>query len=322
MYINKSHDEKIGNDILPLTPKTNGELIVQKIPKSNIITKKEEIKKKPLPRRKGTLKATYGDKQDKFFIKTKSNMNITVASTTAPLPQVNISKLPIKPIAHLYTSDDVSAVIIKKKSDINTEIPPLKTIHPFFGYLSNVTLLPTSALTKSLAPHTITAITNKNIKTMHDRTIKPKTKTQLKKPAVKTTYNISEISAKNDTADESQINNTKNKNVSLDKYYTKTLKSINKEIHKIPSTPISETSKTLAGVPKADIAPENRGGFEILDKNSLWELLKEGPDTEASKLDDKLHVHNRLNSLAQNMSNSTHFEQKGDQDVSNDNRSL
>ncbi|XP_063546821.1 C3 and PZP-like alpha-2-macroglobulin domain-containing protein 8 [Cydia strobilella] len=336
MYINKSHYEMIRNDILPLTPKTNGELIVQKLPMSKLINKKEEIKKKPLPRRKGTLKATYGDKQDKLFAKIKSsNISVSVASTTDTLPQVYTSKVTIKPITHLNTNDDVSKKLVhdnndfldkkavtKKKSYINPDMPPSKSIHPSFGYLPNVTLSPASALTKTSVPHTITAITNKNIKTMHDRTVKPKTKTQLKKPSIKASHNVTENSVKNDTADNSQINNKNNKNISLDKYYTKTLKSINKEIHKIPITPISETSKTLAGVPKTDIAPENRGGFEILDKNSLWELLKEGPDTELSKLDDKLQVHNRLNSLAQSVLNSTHYESKDEQDMSNDNRSL
>lgn len=352
-YVNTSRKENVENNILPLISKSTGDLIIQKLPKipKPSLFKKEDIKKKPLPRRKGTLKATYGDKQEKFFTKSKL-ANVTKLITNEPTSKPMVAETDV-PILHkviltktkdvfivkpnfgnsdkhvmaenTITKEEVSAKPVQDSDKLNSKI-----IHPFIEDITKTTTSPAVIYSETLlVPHTITAITNSNIKTMHNRTMKPKTKTQIKKPIINTKYNLTTSVAKNETTNEEQINSTKMKTVSPEKYFAKTLKSINKEIHKIPPTPISETSKTLAGVPKSDIAPENRGGFEILDKNSLWELLKEGPDAETSKLEDKLQVHNRLNTLAQNVSNVTQQVSTLPQDasnvnhdVTNDNRSL
>ncbi|KAI8420732.1 hypothetical protein MSG28_007955 [Choristoneura fumiferana] len=350
--VNTSQKENVENNILPLLTKSTGDLIIQKlpIPKSSLF-KKEEIKKKPLPRRKGTLKATYGDKQEKFFNKNKFS-NVTKIKTSEPTPKQIAAETDV-PILHKVILTNPKDVFIVKPNFSNSDKPLVedntitkeelnpkpvkisdqinsKIIHPFIEDITKTSTSPAESYSETLLiPHTITAITNSNIKTMHNRTMKPKIKIQIKKPVVNTNYNLTNSVAKNETRNEDQINSTKMKTVSPEKYFVKTLKSINKEIHKIPPTPISETSKTLAGVPKSDIAPENRGGFEILDKNNLWELLKEGPDAEASKLEDKLQVHNRLNTLAQNVSNVTQQVStlpqdvsNVDHDVTNDNRSL
>lgn len=341
-YINRSNDINIENDISPIVPKSNGELIIQKILVSKTVPKKEENKKKQLPRRKGTLKATYGDKEN-LFLKTKSTNHTIVhpelhkmmpqakeISLTKPIEIVKaidkshsikklakLERLPEK----LAKDEKPTAISMKelKSANVEKEIKDIKksnkenspkvvvkgteTDHSPLKNVSNIENAHTALAEMSTSPHTIAAITNNNIKNIHYRTKKPKAATQIKKPSIQY-INHTEIKPqelKNDShITEMKINKTKMKNINPEKYVAKAIKSINKEIHKLPSTPISETSKTLVETPRSDIAPENRGGFEILDKNRLWELLKEGSD-EHAKLDDKLQVHNRL-ILAQNMS--------------------
>ncbi|XP_060802317.1 C3 and PZP-like alpha-2-macroglobulin domain-containing protein 8 [Amyelois transitella] len=309
-YVNASHDQKIDNNIMPLVLKPNGELIIQKVPMLKSLPKKEKEnnKKKSLPRRKGTLKATYGDKQEKFFAKSKvANNNITTGNQSGIVKSVisfnpkSMTSTIIK--SHLNVSNSNSSKAINGKN-------VTKDLQHIINHENVTNAIKTHLLAhseNSTFPHTITAITNSNIKTIHLRTKKPKSDSQNKNPKVEKSHGTRNIT-QNSTLSDTKINNTKMKISHLDK--AKTLKSINKEIHKVPPTPISETSKILSDPPKSDIAPENRGGFEILDKNNIWELLKEGSGLD--KLDDKLQIHNRLNILAQNVSNIDH----------NDNRSL
>lgn len=348
-YVNRSNDIKVENNISPIVPKSNGELIIQKIPISKTVPKKEENKKKQLPRRKGTLKATYGEKEN-IFLKIKStNHTEQNPESHKMIPQAKEILLtkPIEIVNSIEKSHSITKFvkIYKPEKVAKDEEPTAKSTkevtskeapgneapniekdikdvgkpnkHNMLKVVDKVTQNEYSPLKNaskvenehiafaetSTSPHTIAAITNSNIKNIHYRTKKPKAATQIKKPSIQST-NHSEIKhqeQKNDShITEMKINKTKMKSTNPEKYVAKTIKSINKEIHKLPPTPISETSKTLVETPRSDIAPENRGGFEILDKNRLWELLKEGSDEEA-KLDDKLQVHNRL-ILAQNMS--------------------
>lgn len=333
-YINRSIDIKLENNISPIVPKSNGELIIQKVPVPKTMPKKEENKKKQLPRRKGTLKATYGEKEN-MFLKTKttnyteqnpeSHKMIPQAKEILLTKPIELVKAVEKPhsITNLGKVDRLEKVVKPEKpspkplkelksANVEKEIKAVEkfnkdnTVKVTQSPVQNVSKIenPHVALAEtSTSPHTIAAITNSNIKNIHYRTKKPKAAIQIKKPSIHYT-NHSETKhqeQKNDShITEMKINKTKMKSINPEKYAAKTIKSINKEIHKLPPTPISETSKTLAETPRSDIAPENRGGFEILDKNRLWELLKEGSDEEA-KLDDKLQVHNRL-ILAQNMS--------------------
>lgn len=337
IYTNRSNDIKIENNISPIVPKSNGELIVQKIPVSKIVPKKEEYKKKQLPRRKGTLKATYGDKEN-MFLKTKMNNHSEQnPESRKMIPQgkeIVLTK-PVEIVKAIEKSHSIIkfAKIDKPEKEVKDEKPSAKSAKELksanseeeikavgkankentLKVIDKVTQSQVQNMSKiedahialaetSTSPHTIAAITNSNIKNIHYRTKKPKAANQIKKPSTQYT-NHSETKyheQKNDShITEMKINKTKMKSMIQEKY-AKTIKSINKEIHKLPPTPISETSKTLAETPRSDIAPENKGGFEILDKNRLWELLKEGSDEEA-KLDDKLQVHNRI-ILAQNMS--------------------
>lgn len=310
-YVNYSDVAKVDNNlvpIVPIVPKHNGELIVQKI-LSKPLFKKDEIKKKPLPRRKGTLKATYGEKFvekskaiNSQITQTKMNKPVIMNDTTITLIRLNTltTDIPAKEnksnVIAKEVNDSKSTNVVKEHKEVVSKLE----IHHHNKELETSTI-----------PHTITAITNSNIRNIHYRTKKPKALTQIKKPRIETNH-TKEIALKNETYNHDiKINKTKTKNISTEKRTVKTLKSINKEIHKIPSTPISETSKILSDIVKPDIAPENKGGFEILDKNNLWELLKEGPDNDPSKIDDKLQVHNRINVLTQKVSNAT-----------NDNRSL
>ncbi|XP_026333494.1 C3 and PZP-like alpha-2-macroglobulin domain-containing protein 8 [Hyposmocoma kahamanoa] len=340
-YINRSNDVKIENKISPIVPKSSGELIVQKIPVSKLVPKKEENKKKQLPRRKGTLKATYGEKEN-MFLKTKSTNHteqnpeshkmipqakeilltkpleivktiekshsiIKLTKIDKPGKVVKDEKLTAKSVKELKSANAEEEIksVGKPNKDKTLKVIDKVTQSP----IQNVSKIENTHITlaeTSISPHTIAAITNSNIKNIHYRTKKPKAATQIKKPSIEYT-NHSETkhqeqqNNKNDShTTVIKINKTKMKSINPEKYAAKTIKSINKEIHKLPPTPVSETSKTLAEIPRSDIAPENKGGFEILDKNRLWELLKEGSDEEA-KLDDKLQVHNRL-ILAQNMS--------------------
>lgn len=344
-YVNQSNDIKVENNIVPMVPKTNGELIVQNglVPKT--VSIKEEIKKKLLPRRKGTLKATYGEKE-KIFVKTKAaNQTEHIQELHKIIPKVKEILLtkPTEAVKAIEKSRSMKkSTEVDKLDMVNKEItkPSIKSVKEskfakvekekdfkdvakpnidktlkIDDKITKTEYVPIKIVSKiekthithaetSTSPHTIAAITNSNIKNIHYRTKKPKAATQIIKPFLQNT-NHSEIKyeeQKNEShITEIKINKTKMKSFNPGKNVAKTVKSINKEIHKLPPTPISETSKTLAGTPKSDIAPENRGGFEILDKNRLWELLKEGSDAEA-KLDDKLQVHNRL-ILAQNTSN-------------------
>ncbi|XP_072949978.1 C3 and PZP-like alpha-2-macroglobulin domain-containing protein 8 [Epargyreus clarus] len=292
-YVNGTESQKLDNNIQPIITTSSQDSSLQKLPTSKAFLKKDDSKKKVLPRRKGTLKATYGDKQDKFFVKMKAlnkaklngtnNSNATNAKeilTNISTP-TNTDKRNVKAIQN--TSNDEQQVINNHTTRPNvnynntiasTNLPLIKPIHE-----------------ATAVPHTIAAITNINIKSIHYRTKKPKPITQIKKPHINNNETTLKHYEKNKTNNfDYKINKTKETKLS-----PKTLKSINKEIHKIPPTPISETSKSLTGPVKSDIAPENRGGFEILDKNHIWELLKEGSETDLSKIEDKIQVHNRLN---------------------------
>ncbi|KAI5637749.1 a-macroglobulin complement component domain-containing protein [Phthorimaea operculella] len=317
-YVKKEF--KINNNIVPILPKPDGELIVQKILVPKSVPKKEESKKKALPRRKGTLKATYGDKHDKFFLKIKS-MNHTSVVEIKPKNPVN-KIIPEKVDKYEQKISLASAVTessptptqeITKTSSLQKVIKTVKystsTGHSLISKnVSNVDQAHITHQETSSLPHTIAAITKSNIKNIHYRTKKPKERTQIRKPPVNDSHSNLKPE-KNNTQSKTKINNTKMKTTATEIHTTKIIKSINKEIHKIPATPISETSKTLVESPKVDIAPENRGGFEILDKNRLWDLLKEDSEAGPAKIDDKIQVHNRL-ILTQNVSNV------------NDNRSL
>lgn len=339
IYVNKTDSLEVSNNIAPLVPKINGELIVQKSVLPKIVPKKDEIKKKPLPRRKGTLKATYGDKHEKFFMKVKEIYSATPTSTEknvilnetihAPIFAAETAKslhkvvLEKPDIGHVLlqsaiinsethtaaTSTEINAfktstIMTTTAKETNDIITRNKTSKQPNVYHDNISVVKTIKTPKSphteVIPHTITAITNNNIKNIHYRTKKPKAITQIKKPLINAIHNNATKYNKSEVIDSDINNKTKKK---PQKYNAKSLKSINKEIHKIPSTPISETSKTMSETVKSDIAPENKGGFEILDKNNLWELLKEGSDNDPSKMGEKLHVHNRLNILGHNMSN-------------------
>lgn len=344
-YLNNTGSQIINNNIRPLMPKINGELIVQKsaLPK---VPKKDEIKKKPLPRRKGTLKATYGEKHEKFFLKlkeiettvsapittsteerkviiskTKENTHDKPTSTNQEmeksmhkviLKETDVAK-PLLPVHMVVNQSHIIKIEMVNKSSVvnitkeNNDSLENKTTNIQIVYNDTTTanpfktVMPVAFLHSEAAmPHTITAITNNNIKSIHYRTKKPKA--QIKKPLINAIHNATKYNKSEDIASDI-INKTKKKTMIPQKYNSKTMKSINKEIHKIPPTPISETSKTLSEALKYDIAPENKGGFEILDKNNLWELLKEGSDNDPSKIEEKLHVHNRLNMLGHNMSN-------------------
>ncbi|XP_052754481.1 C3 and PZP-like alpha-2-macroglobulin domain-containing protein 8 isoform X2 [Galleria mellonella] len=296
-YINKTDISKVDNNIVPLVPKINGELIVQKISAPKLASKNEDIKKKPLPRRKGTLKAVYGDKQEKFFLKAKAVTNSSMIHKGI-ITKLKTNKLVVH---NEHIENKTAADNNQTKIFLKTE--KTKTPEVFHKNDTNISLSHDFHTETTCMPHSIAAITNNNIKTIH-RIKKPEIINQINKPIMHLHYNVTNDS-KNDTVhSEIKLNKTKMKNVNPDKYITKTLKSINKEIHKLPPTPISETSKILTDPPKLDIAPENRGGFEILDKNNIWELLKEGPNVDVPKIEDKLQVHNRLNVLTQNVSNT------------------
>lgn len=333
-YTNKTENTIVSNSLLP---KINGELIIQKsvIPKT--IPKKDVVIKKPLPRRKGTLKATYGDKHEKFYMNIKKIENITpnLQTETVKLNKIedietehsSTPKIVLeKPEAHVLISSNIiniktQDVLTSTESHIyekstagnvvknNTASLPQNKLfaintHSEVKEIQNKTSeVPQRQLNAELLPHTITTITNNNIKTILYRTKKPKSITQIKKPLINAIHNNTTKNNRSDIVDSGYINKTKKKILSP-KYNTKTLKSINKEIHKIPPTPISETSKSLSENIKSDIAPENKEGFDILNKNNLWELLKEGSDNDPSKIEEKLHMnHNRLNIVGYNMSN-------------------
>lgn len=297
-YMNKTDSFEISNNIIPILPKISGELIVQKSIQSKPIIKKEDIKKKPLIRRKGTLKATYGDRHEKFFLKIKE---ISV-STPAPENNENLEQ----------NTNNKSDKKIKTLNETNiTEIPiSVSKSKNQSDYLQITHASHLDHSEVSTVAHMITAITKSNIKSMHYRTKKPIAMSQIKKPIIPLKQNETHNFNKTDSKANFNENKTKDKPIVPEKRVVKTLKSINKEIHKIPPTPISETSKSLSETLKSDIAPENKGGFEILDKNNLWELLKEGSDVDAEKIEDKLQ--GRISSIVKKSSNSSE----------NDNRSL
>lgn len=325
-YKNKTDVQEMNNSIEPLPSKVNGELIVQKSVVTKNMPKKENLKKKPLIRRKGTLKATYGDKHDKLFFlaqdvastnSTSTWKNIEILSTQMTL----LSNENKKAIIHKLISNKTDDVLSSNKptnvsptnQSENIIISTTTELTHFEKVDSDKTT--TSIETRSIAhsgtstvAHTITTITKNNIKSMHYRTKKPKAITQIKKPPMIHAVE-KDINKTDGIIVDKENNNTKKKaKYGFGKYTLKTLKSINTEIHQIPPTPISETSKSLAEPPKSDIAPENKGSFEILDKNNLgWELLKEGPDVDVTKIDEKLQ--NRLN-LLQNVSNITDNENR------------
>ncbi|KOB78487.1 C3 and PZP-like alpha-2-macroglobulin domain-containing protein 8 [Operophtera brumata] len=326
-YKNKTDVKEMSNNIETLPPKANGELIVQKSIIIKTTPKKENQKKKSLIRRKGTLKATYGDKHDKLFFLAQDIASTSVSTSTPKNIEISSTQMTLshkenkKAIIHKVFSNETDEIFIsntlKNASPTNQSESNIISTTTDLTHFDKVDFDKT---TNSIEPHsvahsgtstlahTITTITKNNIKSMHYRTKKPKTISQIKKPPL--THAVEkEINKTDGIIFDIENNKTKKKvKYAVEKYTVKTLKSINKEIHKIPPTPISETSKSLAEPPKSDIAPENKGNFEILDKNNLgWELLKEGPDVDVTKIDDKLQ--NRLN-LLQSVSNITENENR------------
>lgn len=331
-YVNKTKHEDVKNDIGLLFPKISTELIVQKAAMMEM-PKKELNKKKNYPRRKGTLKATYGDKHEKFYMKIKALKSTVPPTTTERMIEfsmgrtnntsngkleevVTVRKVARRPVvmekakekSTTLSNEMIDHSVVANDTETNPTIEtklavtPVKVLHniitenPIKTEKHTASLYPDTSM-----PHTITTITNNNIQSIHYRTKKPKAVTQIKKPEVATTVNVTKHNQTEEIIPE-VINKTKKKSVIPQKYNAKTMKSINKEIHKMPPTPISETSKTLSETVKSDIAPENKGGFEIPAKNNVWELLKEGSDNVPSKIDEKLHVQNTLSELGYNMS--------------------
>lgn len=307
-YVNNSlKDIKLENSIAPVI--TNGELIVQKLGQNKFITTKQnEIRKKPLPRRKGTLKATYGDKQDKFF------QNIPVSSTTSttdldvttlintyiPKPNIITKNIPSKDKIINNTDVSISTLITPNLTQLNKNVITNNTTKkPHKDELKNKTL-PHVSKDSTFPPH-IATVTKSNIKSIFYKTKNSKTFQINKTLPQKTIHNFINATIPINTF-EIKINNTKSRNITKDKYFIKPFKSINKEIHKVPAIPISETSKHLDNSPKVENAPENRDGFEILDKNNLWDLLKEGSEAETSNIDNKLSIHTRIKVDAHNAS--------------------
>lgn len=319
-YMNNTDLQKTDNHLDPLVFK--GELIVQK-PPTKVPKKDTEVKKKTYPRRKGNLKSTYGDKHEKFFA-TVMNASIALNDSEKFLsnkvkitnskiinePFKVIKKIDLKPLpskneklSHESTSH-IAEVIKHNKTVVNTVTKEVVPNNINKTEISNVNTSMTNGETTTAA-HPIVAVTFSNIKNIFHRTKKPKDDKPLKKPTLLNNANSTEI-IKADTVIKNipeKTFNTKLKNETQGKSDVKPLKSINKEIHKIPSTPISETSKALDTSTKLNIAPENRGGFEILDKNNVWELLKEGKDIDNVKSEEKLQVH-KLNMLVHNVSSS------------------
>lgn len=327
-YVNHYDSQNIDNHLPPIVFK--GELIVQK-PKIIVSKKETEIKKKTYPRKKGTLKSTYGNKHEKFF---DSVMNTSMTNNTLSLPDPIkldkalkttqetikvIKKIDIKPV---YGTENITfhAKSTNNNTELNRQLGTLdisiKTADKVFVKLNSTedTFIPHTTVAgyteTSTITHPIAAVTYSNIKRFFYRSKKPKYEEQFQSPAAiinSTLIGPKHIEPNEDISknksENSVVNNTKIKNASQESYDYKLVKSINKEIHKMPSIPISETSKALSASPKPDIAPENRGGFEISDKNHVWELLKEGKDKDVAKSDDKLQVY-KLNIQAQNMSTS------------------
>ncbi|XP_045535340.1 C3 and PZP-like alpha-2-macroglobulin domain-containing protein 8 [Papilio machaon] len=286
-----TNNQTLDNHLKPLIVGTNVEVNAKRLPK--YYPKKEEAKKKVLTRRKGTLKATYGDKHEKFFIKSKDEN--TLANETHHVDIKILKKSNHSSKIHMKNEINYLKNVTDFKDDKNStsKVNLILTINNFNKNLTNDTVIPHKETT--LTPHTIAAITKSNIQTMHYKTKKPKPVTQIVKPRVSMELNNTDADLKENNKTYVKIPKNKPKPAAVEKTVTKTLKSINKEIHKIPPTPISETSKSLADNIKTDIAPENKEGYEILDKNRLWELLKEGNEAEMTKIEDKLQINNRLN---------------------------
>ncbi|XP_038221686.1 C3 and PZP-like alpha-2-macroglobulin domain-containing protein 8 [Zerene cesonia] len=288
---NSSKDNEIDNSLDQLLiPK---DFIIEKPLKSKLYLKKGDVKKKPLPRRKGTLKATYGDKQQKFFTKIKSTISTTtdIGITTERIVQTTVkgSKLQqtqTPEVTNNISKHDTDETRKSSKSSIEVnKITPEMHMSTAANHIETTTL-----------PHNIASITRANIKTIHYRTKKPKARTQISKPDItKGQKNTTQKSSfeNNKTIPQHDQNQTKTERL-INVSKVKPLKSINKEIHKIPTIPISETSQAISDT-KSDILPENKHGFEILDKNHIWELLKEDPDNDFGKIDDKVQVHNIVN---------------------------
>ncbi|KAG7309735.1 hypothetical protein JYU34_004232 [Plutella xylostella] len=312
-FVNKTDDQKVDNNLVPL-PIKGGELIIQKVPSKITMKKDAEIKKKPLPRRKGTLKSTYGDKHEKFFAQVLNNslatnkaMSKTLPKKTKPIKTKETINLETKTI---YSTVEKLKVVSNKVTFSNDSIKMNNTnvlestAKPAISDIT--TKIPQKNMTRIMMPHSetatvshvIAAVTNSNLRSIFHRTKKPKSATQIKKPDTQKSLLNTEISINNETSNSAvNITSTKSQVEPKELHYTKPVKSINKEIHKIPNKPISETSQALGDNIKPDIAPENREGFEILDKNHIWQLLKEGSDVDTSKIEDKLKVHSILKPL-------------------------
>ncbi|CAG9135360.1 unnamed protein product [Plutella xylostella] len=312
-FVNKTDDQKVDNNLVPL-PIKGGELIIQKVPSKITMKKDAEIKKKPLPRRKGTLKSTYGDKHEKFFAQVLNNslatnkaMSKTLTMKTKPIKTKETIKLETKTIYSTVENPKVVSNKVTFSNDSmkmnNTNVLE-STVKPAISDIT--TKIPPKNMTRMMMPHSetatvshvIAAVTNSNLRSIFHRTKKPKSATQIKKPDTQKSVLNTEISINNETSNSAvNITSTKSQVEPKELHYTKPVKSINKEIHKIPNKPISETSQALGYDIKPDIAPENREGFEILDKNHIWQLLKEGSDVDTSKIEDKLKVHSILKPL-------------------------
>lgn len=312
-YVNNSIDnQKTENKIPSLIP--SGELIIQKLSQTKVKNNKDiDFRKKSLPRRKGTLKATYGDKQERFFhnISAKNSNNVSAAKELTLTVKNQSQKIEMVPTANISTGLLLKNDIVNKtsiKSDIITnhsvvtQNSTIKLQNKIAQKSSTVNNSISEATKIATFPPHIATVTKSNIRNIFH---KPKTvtKNKLQEKSSKIWNNITKN--ENISSQAVKANITKYKNITKDKYFIKSYKSINKEIHKIPAVPISETSKTLQDISqKKDVAPDNRDGYEILEKNNLWDLLKEGPELDSMNVENKLNVHARIGVVAQNASAS------------------
>nr|CAB3506278.1 unnamed protein product [Spodoptera littoralis] len=145
-YVNTTEKQDVNNDLASLLPKITGELIVPK----SVLPRKDDYKKKPLPRRKGTLKATYGDKHEKFFLKLREMENSVSTTTSTPMTSTVTSPTPItttiemtsteKPQQTLNNENHTSSVpvsvetekslhkIVLKKTDVLKPLIPVNVV--------------------------------------------------------------------------------------------------------------------------------------------------------------------------------------------------
>lgn len=270
----------VGNNKTPLPQKTSDgprsnssgdEIVIQQkpisSPKPNVakmlfdIEKKQTFQKKqPTTRKKGTLKYTYGENHEMLKIPSKLNVINSTSTDITFTTTSTLLTLTTKSNKLNYTNSNIrinSTEEPKNSSLTETRESTVKSEKAFI----ETTVLPTNIQneTSTMKPQ--------NQETTYETTTLPN-------EIVTSTF-------------QTMISQT-----------SQIPKSVNREKQHIPTKPISETTlDIISEMPSSKFLPEKNDQYLVVDRNELWNLLKEVVHIEMDKNSEKSEIESSKKSI-------------------------